>query len=375
MRRVPLLPHYLRNLVDSMVLRTLAALLCALLISLTFDWILSDLGQPGEMLQSSAAVLTCALLLYLWAIRPILTEHRKALQQAESSAFEDSLTGLFNRRALEGHLLRLLASVKRTGDHGALLYFDLDGFKSINDQYGHKSGDTVLQTIGKRLLEITRADDMAFRIGGDEFVLLIQHHEPRREVALEKCESVAQKLMSRIAEPIEEGAHRHTVTASVGTTLIGDQLTTPDMLIHAADTAMYEAKRQGKNRIVSAQDLGLSWHLIAEIGCPEIDSDHAHLEALLVAATKEQEDPVGLTRKLITETQGHFQREEQFAAQHHLNMTPAHQRDHKRLSSLLLRLQEQLDEATLSETQLTILNVTREHVRDYDTELLSTKHD
>jgi diguanylate cyclase (GGDEF)-like protein len=332
--------------------RSLAALFCALLISLVFNRFFPDLGQAGETVQSAVAVLTCALFLYLWAIRPMLREHRRALQQAESSAFEEPLTGLLNRRALDSHLSRLLASSKRTGELAALLYFDLDGFKSINDQYGHKAGDRTLEAVGLRLREITRADDTAFRIGGDEFILLIQHLGNQTDVALEKCEVLARKLSSRIAVAIPLDHHQLTVTASVGTTLIGDHLANPDMLMHSADTAMYE--------------LGLSWHRIAEIGCTEIDSDHAHLEALLIDAIEAQDDPVGKTRKLIAETQEHFLREQKYAADHGLNMTSAHAREHKRLSNLLGQLNDQLNEENLAETQLQILNATREHVRDYD---------
>jgi hemerythrin len=145
--------------------------------------------------------------------------------------------------------------------------------------------------------------------------------------------------------------------------------------MHSADTAMYEAKRRGKNRVASAHSLGLSWHRIAEIGCPEIDSDHAHLEALLIDAIDAQDDPLGKTRKLIAETQEHFLREQKYAAEHGLNMTAAHAREHKRLSNLLGQLNDQLNEENLAETQLQILNATREHVRDYDTELLSTSGD
>ncbi len=370
-----LTPSTLRNITHSVMTRSLAALFCALLISLVFNRFFPDLGQAGETVQSAVAVLTCALFLYLWAIRPMLREHRRALQQAESSAFEEPLTGLLNRRALDSHLSRLLASSKRTGELAALLYFDLDGFKSINDQYGHKAGDRTLEAVGLRLREITRADDTAFRIGGDEFILLIQHLGNQTDVALETCEVLARKLSSRIAVAIPLDHHQLTVTASVGTTLIGDHLANPDMLMHSADTAMYEAKRRGKNRVVSAHSLGLSWHRIAEIGCTEIDSDHAHLEALLIDAIEAQDDPVGKTRKLIAETQEHFLREQKYAADHGLNMTSAHAREHKRLSNLLGQLNDQLNEENLAETQLQILNATREHVRDYDTELLSTSGD
>ena len=165
----------LRSIANSVLTRSLAALLSALLISQLFNKLFPDLGETGDMVRAGVAILSCALLLHLWVIRPMLREHRRALQHAESSAFEEPLTGLLNRRALESHLARLLASSKRTGELGALLYFDLDGFKSINDQYGHKAGDRTLETVGQRLREITRADDTAFRIGGDEFILLIQH--------------------------------------------------------------------------------------------------------------------------------------------------------------------------------------------------------
>jgi diguanylate cyclase (GGDEF)-like protein len=230
--------------------RSLAALFCALLISLVRNGAVRgrgpdlrtvslSLGNPPNAQGTSPCVAASGI-----------------LQQAESSAFEEPLTGLLNRRALDSHLSRLLASSKRTGELAALLYFDLDGFKSINDQYGHKAGDRTLEAVGLRLREITRAraDDTAFRIGGDEFILLIQHLGNQTDVALEKCEALARKLSSRIAVAIPLDHHQLTVTASVGTTLIGDHLANPDMLMHSADTAMYEsdaARTVSSVRIVS----------------------------------------------------------------------------------------------------------------------------
>lgn len=174
-----------------------------------------------------------------------ISSFKQAQANVEYLAFHDPLTGLANRRLL---LLRLDEAVRRrrrTGGMSALLFFDLDEFKRINDTLGHEAGDDLLKQIANRLLSNVREDDLVARLGGDEFCLLLSNLHDSLEAG-----NLARKLMPIMAAPMQLGDHSISVSCSVGITLLpvdGDQ---PDVLLRNADLAMYQAKSEGKNRFV-----------------------------------------------------------------------------------------------------------------------------
>jgi diguanylate cyclase (GGDEF)-like protein/PAS domain S-box-containing protein len=162
------------------------------------------------------------------------------LQQA---ALHDELTGLPNRRLLHDRLEHALRRTAR-GGHIAVLICDLDGFKRINDNYGHAVGDDVLNLAAQRLIFATRADDTVARIGGDEFAIILdipEHLEP-----LELAETIGARIASLIAEPIQAGGLDHTLSVSIGIR-IADDTATADTLLSDADAAMYHIKAHGGN--------------------------------------------------------------------------------------------------------------------------------
>lgn len=151
-------------------------------------------------------------------------------------AHHDALTGLANRRALEDHLAKLAADDAPFG----VVFCDLDGFKPINDVYGHDAGDTVLKAVARRLEHGLRAGDLAARLGGDEFAVIVGAPVDAATLAL-----IAERIRQRLAEPVGYGAHHLRFTASLGTALYPDDGTTPHAFLSAADAAMYEAKQAG----------------------------------------------------------------------------------------------------------------------------------
>jgi diguanylate cyclase (GGDEF)-like protein len=156
-------------------------------------------------------------------------------------ALHDALTGLANRALLSDRILQMLARNRRLGRAGAALYVDIDDFKNINDTLGHDGGDRLLQGVATRLTSTLRAADTAARIGGDEFVVLI---DDAKGVA---PDAVARRLLALIAGPFDLGAALPlSVTASIGVA-VGDRETPADLL-RDADVALYEAKAAGKNR-------------------------------------------------------------------------------------------------------------------------------
>lgn len=163
-------------------------------------------------------------------------------EAARHAAFHDPLTGLPNRVLFNDRLEHGLAQAKRHGWNMAVLFVDLDDFKSINDSYGHDVGDRVLKIISQRLKENTRADDTVSRHGGDEFLYLLMEIKDQRDVNV-----IVEKILRAIEEPcdvtVRELVISPLLTASIGIAMFPKDGDTADVLIKSADKAMYRAKR------------------------------------------------------------------------------------------------------------------------------------
>lgn len=173
-----------------------------------------------------------------------ITERKHHEEQREHEARHDALTGLPNRRALFDLLPRAMARSNRNNTQTALLFLDLDGFKAVNDTWGHDAGDSLLKEIASRLSESIRKTDTVTRLGGDEFTLVLEGLSSR-----EAAVWVAEKLLASISLPVQIGPVSAQVSASIGIALYlpGTDMS-PDQLVNAADTAMYAAKHAGKSR-------------------------------------------------------------------------------------------------------------------------------
>jgi diguanylate cyclase (GGDEF)-like protein/PAS domain S-box-containing protein len=169
-----------------------------------------------------------------------LKEHEAELSRV---ANYDALTGVPNRRLLADRLRQAIARAQRSGRMIAVCYIDLDGFKRVNDQYGHEAGDQLLVNITIRLQESLRAGDTLARLGGDEFVVLF--NDLARE---QECLQVLDRILSIVAMPIVINTHEIVISASIGVTFYPSDNEDGDTLLRHADQAMYVAKQTGKNR-------------------------------------------------------------------------------------------------------------------------------
>jgi len=160
------------------------------------------------------------------------------------TAQHDCLTGLPNRALFADRLEQSLACALRQGHGVALLFLDLDHFKLVNDTLGHPAGDLLLRSIAGRLLASVRQTDTVCRLGGDEFLLLLSEI---REVA--DAVGTARKVIAALALPHRLGAHRISVTVSIGISCFPGDGVDPEALVRAADLALYEAKRKGRDRV------------------------------------------------------------------------------------------------------------------------------
>ena len=176
-----------------------------------------------------------------------VTRLKQAVADVEMLAFYDPLTGLPNRRLLNDRLRQALHSCSRTGRHGALLFLDLDHFKTLNDTAGHLVGDMLLQQVAQRLRNAVRDDDTVARLGGDEFVVMLQNLSPDRMEAEAQTQRIGETMLGNLNQPYQLQEREHNSSSSVGATLFGPEHPEAAELLKQADIAMYQVKTRGRN--------------------------------------------------------------------------------------------------------------------------------
>ncbi len=171
-----------------------------------------------------------------------MTKIKQIERRLSHLARVDPLTGIGNRRMFEETLKLAIERAKRGGGIMALAYLDIDRFKHINDTHGHGTGDRVLSELAARLVAAVRSTDSVARLAGDEFVIIFEHLKGREEAA-----TLGQKILLAIRRPFQLDALELAVTSSVGIALSYGSATAPEQLVHLADSALYEAKKQGRD--------------------------------------------------------------------------------------------------------------------------------
>ena len=182
----------------------------------------------------------------IWVYSDI-SERKIAEDRINELAFYDPLTRLPNRTLLLDRMRHALAANARSGAHSAVLFVDLDHFKTINDTLGHEMGDRMLQQVAQRLLRCVRAEDTVARFGGDEFIVLLTGLSTSEQEAVVQTESVGQKLLAHLREVFLLDSVEYRMTPSIGITLFIDKPEDTDALIVQADMAMYRVKESGRN--------------------------------------------------------------------------------------------------------------------------------
>lgn len=172
-----------------------------------------------------------------------ITELIEQEHQLQHEAHYDRLTGLPNRTLFADRIGQAVSRSRRTGELLAVCLMDLDGFKAVNDTYGHDAGDQLLKEVARRLMATVRSDDTAARLGGDEFALLLGG-----VAHLEACEQMLNRLLAAMAAPFVIAGETVRISASIGVTLCPNDPAEPEQLMRHADQAMYRAKQAGKNR-------------------------------------------------------------------------------------------------------------------------------
>lgn len=232
----------------AMTLLSLALLLIVNAVSTAASY------SPHSMITAVLAMSCHAMVLHAFSIRldTYSSELHESRQRIHSLAILDPLTGVLNRRGYEETCTSMLAHVHRTHADASLLFIDLDHFKSINDRFGHATGDHVLQAVAQCLRERVRKSDIVGRVGGEEFAILLPG--TRLESALQVAEELRSAIEVLCPTVTTRSGHVQTqirlnITASIGVANASDRDETIQAIQQRADLAMYSAKREGRNRV------------------------------------------------------------------------------------------------------------------------------
>lgn len=295
---------------------------------------------PAEVMASYSPMMGGRLFIFI----KDRTEEKKAAELIWRQANFDRLTELPNRSLLFDRLSQACLMAQRKGRHAALLYLDLDGFKPVNDQFGHETGDFVLAAVAKRWLACVRESDTVSRLGGDEFAVLIGDLPEPAEAA-----GVARKLLDALVAPILlPGGKSCHIGASIGISSYPGNALEIDSLLEAADAAMYQSKSRGKNTYTfsSASPGPRQWVSFDDtyrVGVAEIDAHHRQLAYLvnhLNQATRDETSAADFLprfKALIDFVRFHFDAENRLMQESGYPVHEAHRREH---DDLLLLLQQ-----------------------------------
>jgi len=205
-----------------------------------------EAGIKHQTIQSKILIFTAILVVSVVILLILLYWLYRTIDEHRTAGVTDPLTGLYNRKKLFDNLKSLIPLHKAKNKKLALLFIDLDGFKNINDTYGHDIGDKLLQALSERLTNRVRKQDLIYRIGGDEFIILLQALD-----ALEDAKSIAENLLIKCNKPYLLDENNCQVTLSIGISLFPDHSEDPNELLKYADESMYDSKRNGKSIVTT----------------------------------------------------------------------------------------------------------------------------
>lgn len=318
--------------------------------------------HPGEARQwwivlfefaSKIALFVSFCFITIYAKR-LLVRYQTQKRILERLAFHDRLTGLPNRTLFFDRLAQAMSLARRREKHLALLFLDLDGFKAINDSYGHEAGDELLKITARHLRASIRESDTPTRLGGDEFAVILGELGQPEDAAV-----IAEKIIRNLGTPvILHNDIECSVGVSIGIAIYPDHASEIDRLLTAADHAMYESKHNGKNTytffnkaMLQQQDEEPSWVTLDDahrLGVPEIDQQHAELVNMLnrindaVKNNAPHETLSQMFDDLVAYTDFHFRSEEYLMDESGFPDSEAHKKEHRLLVEESHYLKERL---------------------------------
>ena len=206
-------------------------------------------GTPVHVFSSHAYIQVPGHPPEMFCIDIDISGRKAAEEEARYLAFYDALTQLPNRRLLVDRLQQVLVNGARSGLTTAVLFVDLDNFKTLNDTRGHEVGDLLLKQVAQRLQSCVREQDTVARLGGDEFVVMLQNLSSDAPEAAAQARTLGELILAQLRRPYDLAGHEHHVSASIGVTLLNHHHDSVDEVLKQADMAMYRAKDAGRNTL------------------------------------------------------------------------------------------------------------------------------
>jgi diguanylate cyclase (GGDEF)-like protein len=293
----------------------------------------------------------------------LLSYTEEAQRRVEKESNTDLLTGLNNRRMFDVELSNFLAS---SPNYGALIFFDLDGFKPINDKYGHNIGDRVLIELGIRLKKSVPNNQILARLGGDEFALLLTGIGDVQSEARKQAKKIAQRMQKVIKAPIRFGEYTIQVTSSIGIHIITPGSQNEILILTEADNAMYQSKAIKKGSITFSDDLAKSGYLTAKIGVRDIDQEHEELDGLIHSLLNSKTITPDNIKSLKRGLKRHFNSEEKLSSDLELNMTAEHIQDHNKILTLFSDIDKKSDSYLTTEFVTMLSERVSQHTFKHD---------
>ncbi len=308
-----------------------------------------------------------------------VTERSHAVARLRNLAFHDPLTDLPNRSLFFDRLRQSVAAAKRSRERTAVMVADLDGFKAVNDVYGHAAGDALLQVVARRLAASARQADTVARIGGDEFAAILPAVGGPEQAA-----SVAQRMIQALREPFPVVAPECKVSVSIGIVLCPDHGTDLDRLMVRADAAMYESKARGKNTFSFARETQpehpspvlLPWSEALALGVEVIDDQHRRLVGLInrLGEALQESEPVATAAamdELARYTELHFRTEEGLMDAYGTTGAERHRLEHRLLLADLSSLGSGLENTSVMLALQHLKAWLVRHIESLDRELVT----
>ena len=308
-----------------------------------------------------------------------VTEQRRVARELEFLAYHDPLTGLPNRAMFFDLMSRTIARYRRSERPFALLMVDLDGFKGVNDRFGHETGDLVLQTVADRMRRSLREVDTVARMGGDEFVVLLEGAIDEDAIG-----KICDKLLADVVRPIAFGDGLEcAVGCSIGVAICPRDGTDSERLLARADVAMYRSKSEGKQRMSFASDSPLTveqapinrWGAQHELGVAMLDEQHRRINDLLnqVGIGLGNGEPPEVLREtvraLLSCVERHFAAEEALMDRYALPDRDHHKAEHHQLLAELRLVHDHIHEDPQATLRLVLRNWLIEHIHSADRRL------
>ncbi|WP_413283175.1 diguanylate cyclase domain-containing protein [Vibrio sp. MA40-2] len=295
------------------------------------------------------------------------TEEAQSKLKIESNT--DQLTNIFNRRMFDKKLQKRVEETENQQVMSALIYLDLDGFKPINDQYGHYIGDQVLIELAHRLKTLCKNGDIAARLGGDEFAILTTNFVGPLDKTKQKIQQIALNIQKVIKQPIQSQGLLLQVDCSIGIHIIEPNSHSAHSVLLAADNAMYSSKKVQRGSITFSDEYSKAKYGLLTIGIEEIDTDHKELDKMIQFMI---ENPSSISTQMpifITRTKQHFQNEVNISKQLNLNITPEHINQHEKILQHLELNFPLDDENSMLSSLMDIYTSLENHAIEFDTAL------